>query len=123
MVVRYPARGLRLVRPTQLDIGPYAYHFPSPPNLDKSYGGYAMSLHDFGSHKPPPLVSEYIHPPPLFSSSEWFRAGGWSGLHPGSREEDFDLNLYRQQHCDRLGKLEAAGKDDQIRDWIAMIRT
>ena len=82
-----------------------------------------MSLHDFGSSKPPPLVSEYIHAPRLFTSKDWFRAGGWSGLHPGSREEDVDLDMFRQQQCDRLETLKAAKKDKRIRDWIAKIRT
>jgi len=77
-----------------LDIGDQAYHFPSPPDLDKSMGGFSMCLSDLGPRQRPALVSEYIHPSRAFRFQDWSRAGRWVGFSP---EENLDPDLYRSQ--------------------------
>lgn len=48
-----------LVRPTQLDAGWYAHHFPSPPSANLTTGGHPMDLRV--KPKPTTLLPEYIH--------------------------------------------------------------
>jgi len=102
LVLRYAASGVRLVRPTQLDIGYYAFHFPSPSTLDKSRGGFAMSLHDYGVTRPPELISEYIHPPRQFQFADWLSGGAWFGEHSGEDLDRVEIGLFRTQHAERL---------------------
>jgi hypothetical protein len=59
IVLRYRVREAgSLARPTQLDAGWYAYHFPSPPQADVSVGGHPVDLVDPGAS---PLLPEFIH--------------------------------------------------------------
>ena len=65
VVLCYPmknrARQIRLFRPTQLNAGWYAHHFPSPPQATVEMGGHTMFLgHDDGRVTSPPAVSEFL---------------------------------------------------------------
>ena len=120
LVFRYPAKSLTLIRPTQLDVGYHAYHFPSPPHLDVSLGGIAMSLSRLNPSRKWPLVSEYIHAPVCFTSEDWRRGGSWLGESPA---ESLNPQEYRDRHCERLANLPAARADSRILEWIHKIGT
>jgi hypothetical protein len=126
LVLRYSARGIRLVRPTVLDIGRYAYHFPSPPSLDKAHGGFAMALRSYENRRHPGLVSEYIHAPRVFQVKEWERAGGWCGNHlpgkPGGGLESVAVSLFAHQHCDELERSAMCRGDAAAREWMGRVR-
>jgi len=84
-VVRYPAaRVERIYRPTQLDAGWYARHFPSPPHAPTAVGGHTMFLHPstgaVAAHDV--LVSEYIHAQVDFRMMDWRAAGRLVGFAP-----------------------------------------
>ncbi len=79
-VLRYPAknrsREIKLFRPTQLDAGWYAHHFPSPPQAAVEKGGHTMFLElDDGFRLGPPPVSEFLHEQVDFTIGNW-NAGG-----------------------------------------------
>ena len=81
-VLRYPVedskREIRLFRPTQLDAGWYAHHFPSPPQAVLSSGGHTMFLREFdhgGKEEINRLVSEFLHAQVDFTIGDWHRGG------------------------------------------------
>jgi hypothetical protein len=76
-------REIKLFRPTQLDAGWYAHHFPSPPDAVLSLGGHTMFLNRGNGtveRAPGALVSEYLHAPVDFSIRDWHAAGGLVGF-------------------------------------------
>jgi len=121
LVLRYSARGAQLARPTQIDIGQYAYHFPSPPGLDKKHGGFAMCLQDLGMSRRG-IVSEYIHPPRQFCCAEWKRAGAWCGEHAGTLEDLADIGLFRTQHLERLGRNRLVKSNPEALEWVEKVQ-
>lgn len=81
-VVRYPVanrkRTIKLFRPTQLDAGWYAHHFPSPPQAALVSGGHTMFLGETGHAGEDPvnhLVSEFLHAQTDFTIGDWRRGG------------------------------------------------
>jgi len=98
MVLRYKAgEAGMLIRPTQLDAGWYAHHFPSPPIAPLGDGGYAMDLGTAG--RATRLVPEFIHDPIDHFPRHWQDAGrlldrtshaGAEDL-PGQRESHYQL--------------------------------
>ena len=100
-VVRYPAPA-QLFRPTLLDAGWYAHHFPSPPIAEVQVGGITMDLHseDLTLNG---LVSEYIHRQIDFTLDHWKAAGGLVDLTDGPiPKADQTLSALRKRHLDRL---------------------
>jgi hypothetical protein len=86
-VLRYPVndgkREIRLFRPTQLDAGWYAHHFPSPPQAVLSSGGHTMFLCESdrdGKEKISRLVSEFLHAQIDFTIDDWRRGGKLVGF-------------------------------------------
>lgn len=98
-----------LVRPTQLDIGAFEYHFPSPSAAPAELGGFCMLLRELeASEAFRPLVPEFIHPPFQFTSKDWFRAGAWLDQVPGMKAGP--VRQHRSNHLDRLKRrLSQAG--------------
>ena len=70
-------RTIRLFRPTQLDIGWYAHHFPSPPTTVLDQGGHAMYLLSGTSSGaiapavPGAFVREYLHEAIDYEPEDW----------------------------------------------------
>ena len=103
-----------LVRPTVLDSGFYAHHFPSPPPpapaVELRHGGCCMDLRI----SPPAtgLVHEYIHQVMDFEPRHWERAG--AKCEPTLRAGPPGLVSQRRAHhrllCTRCGA--------QVNDWI-----
>ena len=110
-VVRYRPK-VAVYRPTQLDAGWYAHHFPSPPRANLSDGGFAMYLRSIDAAATTGLVSEYIHRQVDFTLPDWNRAGGLVGfVEKPNRGES--LAQLRDQH---LGILKREYGDDP--DWL-----
>ena len=102
-VFRYPVktrkREIKLFRPTQIDAGWYAHHFPSPPEAVPSKGGHAMDLRE-GPEGDKTLVSEYLHAQSDLTIADWRAAGrlvGYTGA-PVSG----DLSEQRKAHWNLL---------------------
>lgn len=81
-VLRYPVanrkRAIKLFRPTQLDAGWYAHHFPSPPQAVLSSGGHTMFLRESvhgDNEEVNGLVSEFLHEQIDFTIGDWRRGG------------------------------------------------
>jgi len=104
-VFRYPAwrRGkqLPLFRPTQLDAGWYAHHFPSPPAVPLASGGYSMYLQQDGEPSSAPVgwVSEYLHRQIDFSMPHWRGGGSLIGM---ARRVGGSLDEQRRHHWQKL---------------------
>ncbi|MBI1786386.1 MAG: hypothetical protein HYR60_02400 [Acidobacteria bacterium] len=83
-----------VVRPTQLDAGWNAFHFPSPPQAARNVGGHPMDLRT----SPPAngLIPEFIHEQIDHRMEHWIRAGGLSGA--TARVVDGDLASLRRTH-------------------------
>src|SRR4029077_447694 len=62
-----------LARPTLLDAGWNAYHFPSPPQAPPRYGGHPMNLGDHVQAKRLPW--EYVHSQISFNIAHWVAGG------------------------------------------------
>ena len=114
--VSTPERTIPLFRPTQLDVGWYAHHFPSPPVAALDQGGHAMYLipgaSPLAAVTPRPLVREYLHEEIDFTMDDWEFAGNLLGLAvPGPG----DLDIQRKGHWDRL---QAVYSSKPIIDWM-----
>lgn len=102
IVLRYPAKAAgRLYRPTQLESGYNAYHFPSPVSAGMAVGGHPMDLSAATRRRPRGLFSEYIHGQIRMELDYWLAAGRLIGR--------TDYNLYqlsrlRKRHHRRLDK-------------------
>jgi hypothetical protein len=103
IVLKYAARDARsLVRPTVLDAGWYAFHFPSPPAAPLRAGGHAMWLREAGDlarggDSPMP---EFIHSQVNFKLSHWEESGFRAGFTSGSR--DWPVASSRRRHLESL---------------------
>jgi hypothetical protein len=110
IVLRYTAAEAgTLVRPTMLEAGWCALHFPSPPKASLPEGGYCM---DLGS--PPPgaaLVNEYIHQPIEYFIRHWEAAG--SKCERTSEATHWDLAEQRRKHHQRL-----SGRYNDVERWM-----
>jgi hypothetical protein len=114
-VVCYPAtRVERIFRPTQLDAGWYAHHFPSPPQAATAAGGHTMFLHSaagvVATHDG--LVSEYIHVQADFTLEDWRVAGRLVGFAPLSAGVLDDQRLAHWQ------LLQRKYDETQVRLWM-----
>jgi len=118
-VFRYPVKRGRhevpLFRPTQLDAGWYAHHFPSPPQAAPVRGGHTMYLwqsyqgsNGASSH----IVSEFLHPQIDLTMEHWRSAGSLVGFAPAVRG---DLADQRQRHWVLL---QSAYSPVPIRSWM-----
>lgn len=87
-----------LVRPTMLDAGCYAYHFPSPPAAPIRDGGCCMDLRT--SPAPGGLRHEYIVQEMDFFEDHWRRAGPLCVR--TKRPTRGSLELQRRAHHKRL---------------------
>jgi hypothetical protein len=91
------ARQIRLFRPTQLNAGWYAHHFPSPPQATVEMGGHTMFLgHDDGRVTSPPAVSEFLHQQVDFRIGNWTAGGSLLGF--TGRPIKGLLDRQRRQH-------------------------
>jgi hypothetical protein len=100
VVLRYPVGSVvQLVRPTQLDVGYYQYHFPSPPRLRVAWGGFAMALRRVEPDAR--LVPEWLHPPADLSVAQWNAAGRLCGYTNGGLGS-LAFWSSRRQHGERL---------------------
>jgi hypothetical protein len=90
-----------LVRPTILDSGFYAHHFPSPPQMPPQDGGCCMDLQT--DPKPAVLTHEYIHQEIAFEERHWINAG--SLCLPTSQPSPVDLAQQRRNHHELLKSL------------------
>ena len=100
-----------VVRPTQLDAGYYAWHFPSPPNTSVSGGGHPNDLRT----SPPAdsLRPEYIHKQINHSLQHWIDSGRSVGVTNNTNVSPlFDI---RQFHHILLKKKYGT---DTIRQWM-----
>ncbi len=112
-VSRLQSSNVKLVRPTQLDAGWYAHHFPSPPQVAPAKGGHTMFL-DLcdGRQAFPPPVSEYIHEQVDFRIGDWVSGGKLLGFSVQSISGALDKQ--RRQH---LGFLESVyGRE--VKAWM-----
>jgi len=102
ILVRYPAAiAGQLVRPTQLDVGWFEYHFPSPQHLACGKGGFAMALRELFLPRPQ-LISEFIHRPVQLNHRHWLAADALNGRVDGSILSYVSTKLFRSQHVDRM---------------------
>lgn len=106
-------RGIRLFRPTQLDAGWNAHHFPSPPPAPLPVGGHTMFL-GLGHGDPSGfgLVNEYLHAYLDFDIKHWEAAG--SLVAPVLTAQG-DLLKQRASHKDLLQQHYGA----EIGSWLA----
>jgi len=116
MVLRYSAKGLALARPTQLDIGDYAFHFPSPPSLHNHLGGFTLHLGE--ASREVRLISEYIHPPRQFTFDDWKRGGFLVGQGPNTIDALTNIRLFRKNHLPRLRRAPAVIADPDALRWL-----
>lgn len=97
ILLRYRAREAGTIsRPTQLDAGWYAHHFPSPPQAPLATGGHPMDLRT--SPGATALLSEYIHEETTHTLAHWDAAGSLVGRTSGAaggRLEDQRLMHHR----------------------------
>jgi hypothetical protein len=98
IVLKYPARDAGfLYRPTQLDSGNYAYHFPSPLAAEKSDGGHPMDLARTSLRSP--LFPEYIHEQIRLKIDYWKAAGCLIGR---TSRDRYYLSVSRRKHYLKL---------------------
>ena len=118
-VLRYPVkneqREIKLYRPTQLDAGWYAHHFPSPPQSPLTGGGLTMFLQqpDQGRGDTRPLVSEFLHTEIDFSIHDWHAAGGLLGCTRGPVSGDLE-----EQRRGHWLVLQSSFGPEQILQWM-----
>ena len=106
-------RGIRLFRPTQLDAGWNANHFPSPPQAELKTGGHTMFLGvDHDGPNGYGLVNEYLHAHLDFSIRHWDAAGG---LVAEAGRDLGDLTKQRAAHRALLEREYGAG----VNEWMS----
>jgi hypothetical protein len=100
-----------LVRPTQIDGGYYAYHFPSPPQTPLSQGGHPMSM--WAPVPSAKLLPEYIHKQINYTVAHWGaeKLIDRTSLGPG------DLLSFRYNHYDLCRKIYGTS----IRKWMPRV--
>lgn len=113
IVLKYTVRQAhRLCRPTILDVGWGAYHFPSPPKLPRVSGGVVMDVRP----DPPQAVQlpEYIHAQIPFRISYWIAGGRL--CQPTSGAAPANLCSLRSRHHGLLA--DRYGADD-VNAWMS----
>jgi hypothetical protein len=96
IVLRYPVRRAGTVaRPTQLDAGWDANHFPSPPCSVIGTGGHPLDLHDTDNVRVM-LLPEFVHQQVDYFVSDWIAAG--SRIERTRGEGLCSLELARERH-------------------------
>ena len=110
IILKYPVGAAeKIVRPTQLESGDYAYHFPSPENTPKKNGGHPMNL---GIKKSLELLlSEFVHVQIDYDISYWVDAGRKIDV---ITENSCEIGVLRQNHFNLLVKKYG----DPIRKWM-----
>ncbi|MCI0488514.1 MAG: hypothetical protein L0229_18150 [Blastocatellia bacterium] len=94
----------RLVRPTMLDAGWYAYHFPSPRETPLSEGGHPMDIRI--QPRANRLLPEYIHRQIQHPIRHWIDAGGASGAIGQTKVPDREsLTDQRKSHHELLASV------------------
>jgi hypothetical protein len=116
-VIRYAVsnrtRAVRLFRPTQLDAGWYAHHFPSPPQAELAKGGHTMFLsRDGAAEMVPPPVSEFLHEQIDFGIREWLAGGRLVGFTGAPIKGTLDRQ--RHQHLALLQTVYGEG----VGEWM-----
>ena len=113
MLLRYSSKDLQIYRPTQLEAGSFAYHFPSPPCAECDIGGHPMNLEPSAIWSGM-LISEFVHAEIPFTTEHWEAAGSQLGCTPLSSRYDA-LMAYRRRHhamlCDEYTQ-------QAIRSWM-----
>ncbi|MGB7923157.1 MAG: hypothetical protein WCF57_07925 [Pyrinomonadaceae bacterium] len=98
LVIKYPAKAAgRVYRPTQLDCGYYAYHFPSPFVAKMAVGGHPMDLAEDSATLP--LIPEYIHEQIILDFDYWKDAGRLIGR---TQHSSYHLSTLRKKHHAKL---------------------
>lgn len=111
IVLRYTVREVgTLVRPTLLDAGWSAFHFPSPPQVPLGSGGHPMNLGDHG--KAVGLPREYVHSQIPYRIAHWL--AGSQKIGRTERAVTCRLMRQRRQHYQKLVNLYGS----KIRAWI-----
>jgi hypothetical protein len=103
-----------IARPTQLDSGWNAYHFPSPPDAALSLGGHPMDLRI--SSRATTLLPEYIHKQINHPLSHWLyldRLYGRTAEKPPS-----GLSLQRRCHFELLLRTYGPSVYNWMDTWI-----
>ena len=108
-----------LVRPTVLDAGWYAIHFPSPPQAHNTAGGHPVNL---VSKPNPPLLCEFIHVQIKFTVQHWeaTKTPGWESTGgmvaaTGDMAEPLDMiHETRQAHYELLASADNYGPEVKI---------
>lgn len=96
---RYPAKAVpALARPTQLESGWFAYHFPSPPSAPAEAGGFSLNLGPF--HGTRTLVSEYVHEQ-IDLDPDWLQHAQFLGTESSPESK---LRQLRISHHELLGR-------------------
>lgn len=116
LVLRYRvAEARKLYRPTQLEAGSYAWHFPSPQcSWPPLRGGHPINLGNartaVRNHR---LLSEFVHAEIEFKPEHWERAG--SLLSPTNGPTPGILMEHRRIHYFQLCE---AYRRDEVRQWM-----
>jgi len=109
IVLRYRVRDTgTLVRPTLLDAGWNAYHFPSPPLLPPASGGHPMNLRGQAGG----LLREYVHSQIPHTIAHW--EAGRKKIRRTERAVTCRLMEQRARHHQRLVDLYG----NEIREWL-----
>ncbi len=111
---RYPVSAVPvLARPTQLEAGWFAYHFPSPPCALPEDGGYTLNLIASRLSAPAVLVNEFIHEQ-IDLGPRYFHAYGIAGpLDP--KKQEAEIPERRLSHH-RI--LRERYSDSEINSWM-----
>lgn len=105
VVLRYRAAETgTLVRPTQLDAGWYAYHFPSPPPWPVHQGGIVVDLEGAAAG----LTPEYIHAQIDLRPEFWQNSGEL--LRRTAREVSPELQGVRVRHWLQMARDPRVGR-------------
>ena len=104
-----------LVRPTQLEAGFDAFHFPSPPSAPPTAGGYTMDWSAMPGYREP--LREFLHQrkPDRDNAADWILGGRLSGpTTPGGAP--LKLNETRRRHYGRLKSIHGPLPGGWMRD-------
>jgi hypothetical protein len=113
LLLRYQSNEMGAIyRPTQLEAGNLAFHFPSPPCAQCSVGGHPIH---FGFQAPPPgvLISDFVHEETDFLPEHWRKAG--SRLERADANSYGHLMSYRRRHH---ALLCAEYPEGRVPDWM-----
>ena len=119
LVLVYKLRDVgTLIRPTQLEAGFDAFHFPSPPPAPVSEGGFAMDRSPSSGQQPP--LSEFLHEPRPCSAEDWRLGGRLAGPTVLADAGGIELSEARRRHYGRLKLKYQATSTDWLRDTTSL---